>query len=312
MWALILLGLIFGCLFLFLASGSFRRRQDWRGAVRLKAQVADVRYQEVWGRGKVIEDDKSTTEVTLRFFYGGQEHIKRKDCKGIIGTPSRGQKFPILFKPQDGTWAFRREARSYWGLLFALGALCLLVSLAAVIDGRGLLADLSDFRVQSPNLPGSVFFLLMGVILAACTYACVRGLLPYVLRSILSPVCWAVKNALGQFDAVDARCEGIICKRGGEDSDTYYPLFSCAEGGTRWYSRDSVMKKKYRAGDSCTLYRDRRTGSYALKPTALDVVRIFFSLFLLNFLLMFILSLAVCSVGMIYGAVAGYLLPRPL
>lgn len=309
MWVLILFGLIFGCLFLFLAAVSFQRRQDWRGAVRLKAKVIDVQYQEVWGRGKVIEDDRSTTDVTLSFSYMGQEFIKRKDYKRIIGTPVRGQRLPIYFKPQDGTWMPQREVRSYWGWFLALGVLCLVVSAAALIDGRGILADLSDFRVNAPNLPGSVFCFLMGVVLAACTYACVRGLLPYALRPVFSPVCWAVKNALGQFEPVDARCEGIVCKRGGEDSDTYYPLFTCAgDGGTiRWYSRDSVMKKKYQAGERYTLYRDRNSGAYALKPAASDVARIFFSLIVLNFLLMFMLSLAICSAGMLYGAVAGYL-----
>ena len=102
MWALILIGVLFGCLFLCLSLHSFQRRQEWRGAVRLKAWVIDVRYQEARGKGQIIEDDKSATEVTVRFSYGGREFIKQKVYRGIIGTPLRGQKLPIWFKPQDG------------------------------------------------------------------------------------------------------------------------------------------------------------------------------------------------------------------
>lgn len=34
--------LLLGCLFLYFAVRSFRRRQDWRGAARLTAQITDV------------------------------------------------------------------------------------------------------------------------------------------------------------------------------------------------------------------------------------------------------------------------------
>ena len=308
MWALILIGVLFGCLFLCLSLHSFQRRQEWRGAVRLKAWVIDVRYQEARGKGQIIEDDKSATEVTVRFSYGGREFINQKVYRGIIGTPLRGQKLPIWFKPQDGGWAPGREVRSHWGLLFGLGVLCLLLSAAFLVEGQGILTALSDFRVESPNLPGSIFFGMVGVILVTCTYGCVRGLLPHALRPILTPIRWAIKNVFGLLDPVDMICEGIVCKRGGEDNDTYYPLFSGTQdsGTVLWYSRDSVMEKKYRAGKHYTLYRDRRTGAYMLRPSGFDVIRLFFSIIVLNFLLMFILSLAVCSIGMLYGAFAGF------
>ena len=303
-----LLGALLGYAFLSLAARSFRRRRSWHGAVRLQAQVIDVRYREAWRRGDIIEDDRSATEITLRFIWEGREFIRRREYARIIGTPVRGQKIPVYFNRRDETWAPRREVRSYWGLLFALGVLCLLIAAAFQADGRGILADLSTFRVGAPNLPGSVFSALIGIVLAVCTYACVRGLLLHCFRPIMDPVRWAVGYASGSLEEIDALCEGIIRQEGGDDIN-YYPLFSCAEGGerVRWYSPKPVSRKKYQAGSEYSLYRDRRTGTYRLKPAMSEVLCMPFALVPLGFLLSFTLALAASSVGMFYGAVAGFL-----
>ena len=309
MWALILFSLLLGCLFLYLAVRSFLRRQEWRNAVRLNARVAEVQYREARRKGDIIDDGRSSAVVTLRFFYEGREWTEQKEYRGIVGSPVCGQTVPICLNRWERTWATWREVRSYWGLLLALSVLCLQITAALLIDGRGILAALSDFQVKSPNLPGSLFLAMIGAILAACAYACVRGLLPSAVRPILAPICWAVKDSLGRLEPVEARCEGVICRETGDDDVSYYPLFSALEGGriVRWYSGDSVSRKKYRAGEEYTLYRDRNTGTYTLAPTTSDVVRIPFSLIPLGFGLMLFLALAVSSAGMLYLAACGLL-----
>ena len=171
MWALILFSLLLGCLFLYLAVRSFLRRQEWRNAVRLNARVAEVQYREARRKGDIIDDGRSSAVVTLRFFHEGREWTEQKEYQGIVGTPTCGQTVPICLNQGNRTWAPWREVRSYWGLLLALSVLCLQITAALLIDGRGILAALSDFQVESPNLPGSLFLAMIGAILAACAYA---------------------------------------------------------------------------------------------------------------------------------------------
>ena len=144
MWALILFSLLLGCLFLYLAVRSFLRRQEWRNAVRLNARVAEVQYREVRRKGNIIDDGRSSAVVTLRFFYEGREWTEQKEYQGIVGTPTCGQTVPICLNQGNQTWAPWREVRSYWGLLLALSVLCLQITAALLIDGRGILAALSD------------------------------------------------------------------------------------------------------------------------------------------------------------------------
>ena len=179
--------LLLGGLLLYLAARQYRRSARWRGAVRLLAVVSSVRYQESWQRNKEIDDDKSSTEATLRFTDLGREYEKRRQYPGILRAPVPGQKIPILFQRDSGDWIPRKEARTRWRLLLALGCLRIVAGLVLLLDGRGVLSALADYRVEAPNLAGSVVCALVGLTCVTCAYACVRGLMPDLVRTIAEP-----------------------------------------------------------------------------------------------------------------------------
>ena len=74
----------------------------------------------------------------------------------MIHSPAPGQKIPILFDRDSGSCIPRKEARAHWRLFLALGCFCAMAGLALLLDGRGILSDLADYHVETPNLAGSV------------------------------------------------------------------------------------------------------------------------------------------------------------
>lgn len=300
--------LLLGVLLLYLAAGSFQRRAEWFGAARPKARVVDVEYREGQRTGEVVEDARASTLVTLRFSLDGEEHTVRKEYRGIVGTPTWGQTVPLRCSRASGTWATRREIRSHWLLLLALGACCLLAGMALLVGGQGLLDQVAGFRLESPNLPGSVCCAVVGIAATAGCAGCALGLLPALIRSATQPIRWSLKQALGRFEPVQAQCDGVIRKVEGDDTN-FYPLFTCYDRGrpVRWYSGSAASRSRYQPGGQYSLYRDRRTGAYVLEPSGFDAACVVLSLFPIGFCLMFTASLALCAVGTLYAAAVGFL-----
>ena len=209
--------LLLGGLFLYLAARQYRRRARWRGAVRLLAGVKSVRYQEARQQKTEINDHRSSTEATLCFTDRGRAYEERRQYPGIILAPVPGQKLPILFDRDSREWILRKEARTHWCVFAALGCLCTAAGIALLLDGWGILAALTAYRVEAPNLAGSTACALIGLACGACAYACVRGLMPSLLRTAAEPVVWLLKaRVLHRFEEVDAQCVGIIWRETGE------------------------------------------------------------------------------------------------
>lgn len=203
--------LILGSLFLYLAARSYRRTAKWRGAVRLRAVVKFVQYREAWERKAEINDHHSHTEATLCFTDQGRTYEKCRQYSGILHAPICGDEVPILFNRASGDWCLRKEARTHHRLFLALGCLSIAACAALFLNGKRIIADLAEYRVDAPNLAGSIVCALVGVICAAFAYACIRGLMPDLVRSLSEPVIWIFKfYVLHRYEEVDARCVGII------------------------------------------------------------------------------------------------------
>ena len=301
--------LLLGGLFLYLAARQYRRGARWCGAVRLLAVVKSVRYQEARQRETEINDHKSSTEATLCFTDRGRAYEERRQFPGIILAPVPGQKLPILFDRDSREWILRKEARTHWCVFAALGCLCTAAGLALLLDGSGLLAELAAYRVEAPNLAGSTVCALIGLICGACAYACVRGLIPSLLRTAAEPAVWLLKaRVLHRFEEVDAQCVGIIWRETGDEDVSYYPFFQYTVEGEQlhWFPSHRMSRKRYRPGGRYTLYRDTVTGGCALRPGAMELLSAPFSLIPIGFFLLFILSLAACAAGTLCIAAIGF------
>ena len=301
--------LLLGILFLYLAIRQHRRSARWHGAVRLSATVEAVRYQEARERKSEINDHKSSTEATLHFTDRGRAYEKCLSFPGIIQAPVPGQTLPIFFDRETGDWIPRNKVHTHWRLFLALGCLCLAAGLALSLDGRGILSDLADYHVQAPNPAGSAVCALIGLTCGCCAYACVRGLLPDLLRTTADPFLWIIKYyLLDRYEKTDALCVGIIRRESGDDDVSYYPLFQYSSGGKQlyWFPKRQTSRKRYQPGSRYTLYRDLETDRCALKPTVLGLVCAPLSLIPIGFFLMLILSLAVCATGTLYLAGMGF------
>lgn len=302
--------LLLGVLLLCLAARRFRRNIRWRRAVRIQAAAVSVQYHEAQQEKMEINDHKSFTEVTFSFTDQGRAYEKHRQYPGIIHTPVLGQKVPILFDRNSGEWILRKEARTHWRLFLVLGCLCVAAGLTLLVDGRGILADLADYHVEAPNLAGSVVCALIGLTCGVCAYACIRGLMPDLLRTVAEPLIWLVKSyVLRRLEEVDAQCIGIIRHDSSDDDVSYYPFFRYSAAGkqSHWFPRRQMSRKRYQPGNRYTLYRDPGTGWCALKPDVMDLISVPLSFIPIGFFVMLILSLAVCSVGALWIAGAGFL-----
>lgn len=302
--------LLLGGVLLYFAVRRYQRSARWRGSIRIQAEVSSVRYQEAWQRNKEIADNKSSTEATLCFTDQGRRYEKCRQYSGILSAPVPGQKVPILFQRDSGDWTLRREARTHWRLFAALGCLFLAAGLALLLDGRGILSDLADYRVEAPNLAGSVVCAVIGLTCGACAYACVRGLVPDLVRTFAEPLIWMVRfYVLQRYDAVNALCVGIIRRESGDDDVSYYPFFQYSAEGKQlyWFPKRQMPRRRYQPGNLYILYRDSGTGRCALKPAAWDLVSAPLSLIPIGFFSLFVLSLAVCAVGTLWIAGIGFM-----
>ena len=302
--------LLLGALFLYLAFRQHRRSARWHGAARLTATVESVQYREAWERKTEINDHKSSTEVTLCFSDRGRVYERRKQYSGILNTPDQGQKIPILFHRESGDWILRKEARAHWRLFLTLGCLCGAGGLALLLDGRRILSDLADYHVEAPNLAGSVVCMLIGLACGACAYACIRGLMPELIRSFAAPFLWMIRFHFQQrYEEVEALCVGIIRQELGDDDVRYCPLFRYSAGGRQlqWFPKRPMPHKRYRPGCRYTLFRDAETGQCTLRATAWDLICAVLSLIPIGFFIMLVLSLAVCAAGALCIAGAGFL-----
>ena len=81
--------LFLSIIFLLLARANKSRKKTWVKAFRLKATVTRIRYSESRPSRDIIDDDKSSTEVTLGFSCLGQDYEKIREYKGILKAPSR-------------------------------------------------------------------------------------------------------------------------------------------------------------------------------------------------------------------------------
>ena len=301
--------LLLGGLFLYLSARQYRRSARWRGAVRLLAVVKSVRYQEARQQKTEINDHRSSTEATLCFTDRGRAYEERRQYPGIILAPVPGQKLPILLDRDSREWILRKEARTHWRVFAALGCLCTAAGIALLLDGWGILAALAAYRVEAPNLAGSPACALIGLICGACAYACVRGLMPFLLRTAAEPVVWLLKaRVLHRFEEVDAQCVGIIWRETGDEDVSYYPFFQYTVEGEQlhWFPSHRMSRKRYRPGDRYTLYRDTVTGGCALRPGAMELLSAPLSLIPIGFFLLLILSLAVCAAGTLCIAAIGF------
>ena len=300
---------IFGVLFWYLAIRSYRKSARWRGAVRLLAVVTSVQYREAWERKTEINDHKSTTEAALCFADQGMTYERRRQFSGIVHAPAPGQRIPILFVQDSGSWILQKEVRPHWRLFLALGCLCTLVGLLLVLDGRKILSDLACYRVEAPNPAGSIVCMLIGLICGVSAYACIRGLMLELIRTAAEPFIWIIRfYVLHRYEEVNALCTGIIRRESGDDDVSYYPFFQyMSEGGqSHWFPKRQMARRRFQPGNSYTLYRDSETGRCALKPSVLDLASSFFSLIPIGFFVMLILSLLACAVGSLYIAGLGF------
>ena len=301
--------LLLGSLLLHLAVRRRQRSGHWRGSVRLSAVVTALQYREAWQGKAEINDHKSSTEATLQFVDRGKLYEKCQQFPGILQTPAPGQRLPILFRRDSGEWILRKEARTHWCLLLVLGCACIATGLVLLLGGRSVLAELADYRVEAPNLAGSVVCALIGLASGAGACACIRGLMPDLIRTSVEPFVWMLRfYVLHRYEEIDALCIGILRRECGDDDVSYYPFFQYTVDGTpyRWFPRRQMSRKRYRPGNRYPLYRDPGNGRCALKPTALDLICAPFSLIPIGFFVMLTASLVLCAVGALYIAGIGF------
>ncbi len=160
--------LFLSIIFLLLARANKSRKKTWVKAFRLKATVTRIRYSESRPSRDIIDDDKSSTEVTLGFSCLGQDYEKIREYKGILKAPSRpGIRLPILFDPATKNWCLSREARPFWILHLILAAFFLITAIAFIFRGNYILTELSDYQVEAPQshrryFPGDIGCFCLG------------------------------------------------------------------------------------------------------------------------------------------------------
>ena len=150
-------------LFFFLMAGGMRREKQWKGAVRLTAQVTGLEYRKTWVDSSTIDGDRSSTLITLRCLWEGQPFTLQKELRGIRPSLCQGDRVPIVYLKSQGAWASWKEVRSLWPVWGLLGALCGGSAVALLFQGRNILAALSDYTVEYPNLPGTALCLIIGI-----------------------------------------------------------------------------------------------------------------------------------------------------
>lgn len=174
-------------LFFFLMAGGMRREKQWKGAVRLTAQVTGLEYRKTWVDSSTIDGDRSSTLITLRCLWEGQPFTLQKELRGIRPSLCQGDRVPIVYLKSQGAWASWKEVRSLWPVWGLLGALCGGSAVALLFQGRSILAALSDYTVEYPNLPGTALCLIIGIACAAGGFAFVRTLLGDAIRAFTPP-----------------------------------------------------------------------------------------------------------------------------
>lgn len=286
-------------LFFSLMAGGIRREKQWKGAVRLTAQVTGLEYRKTWVDSFTIDGDRSSTFITLRCLWEGQPFTLQKELRGIRPSLCQGDRVPIVYLKSQGAWAPWKEVRSLWPVWGLLGALCGGSAVALLFQGRSILAALSDYTVEYPNLPGTALCLLIGIACAAGGFAFVRTLLGDAIRAFTAPLAWGLQKLLGRLEEVPALCEGWINKSDGDGGSDTYPLFSFWESGrmSRWIPPTVQSRHNFQPGNQYTLYRDRK-GRYSLQPSLSDVLCMPFALIPLSFFLMMAASLVLTAAAM--------------
>lgn len=286
-------------LFFFLMAGGMRREKQWKGAVRLTAQVTGLEYRKTWVDSFTIDGDRSSTLITLRCLWEGQPFTLQKELRGIRPSLCQGDRIPIVYLKSQGAWAPWKEVRSLWPVWGFLGALCGGSAVALLFQGRSILAALSDYTVEYPNLPGTALCLLIGIACAAGGFAFVRTLLGDAIRAFTTPLAWGLQKLLGRLEEVPARCEGWINKSDGDGGSDTYPLFSFWESGrmSYWIPPTVQNRHNFQPGNQYTLYQDRK-GRYSLQPSLSDVLCMPFALIPLSFFLMMAASLVLTAAAM--------------
>ena len=168
-----------------------------------------------------------------------------------------------------------------------------------LFQGRSILAALSDYTVEYPNLPGTALCLIIGIACAAGGFAFARTLLGDAIRAFTAPLAWGLQKLLGRLEEVPARCEGWINKSDGDGGSDTYPLFSFWESGrmSHWIPPTVQNRHNFQPGNQYTLYRDRK-GRYSLQPSLSDVLCMPFALIPLSFFLMMAASLVLTAAAM--------------
>lgn len=302
--------LFLSIIFLLLARANKSRKKTWVKAFRLKATVTRIRYSESRPSRDIIDDDKSSTEVTLGFSCLGQDYEKIREYKGILKAPSRpGIRLPILFDPATKNWYLSREARPFWILHLILAAFFLITAIAFIFRGNYILTELSDYHVEAPNLTGGIFLGILGVFVLAAAIVCFIFFIPLCFRPFFDPILWSIKYVLGAFEPVEARCTGLIRKDKGEDGYSYYPLFAYTDpqrGRMQWHTSREKPKKRFQMGEIYTLYLSKKSGVCSLMPSSSEIVSIIFSIVPAGFALFFTVSLAFVAVVLLYCAVISF------
>ena len=200
-----------GILFLFLAARGFRKTRGWFGARRLLADVVEVEYQDVWEKKDVISEAASRIRVTLQFFCDERRIVRDREYQGILRTSfRRGDKVPVFYDPETGQWIPRGEVRWNWLWQLLVALFFLFLALCAVLDGRGMAAQISDSGRLGPSLTGRTIYLFGGVLFILAGLACARWLVPACFSPILSLIRWKLQEGAGGLEELDGQCMGLI------------------------------------------------------------------------------------------------------
>ncbi len=309
MWAFILIALLAGCLFLSSAIHSWKQLRHWAKAQRLQAQVQSVQYHEAREDGNIVNNALSSAAVTLCFVCEGLTIRREKVYKGLLNIPSQGAILPVLYNRNTGSWGLESEVHYHWFTKLLLALLCFALSAAFLVDGKDILAQMSDYSAETPNQTGNLIFAVAGTVLCAGGLASARHLLPAALLPFLDFFGWFFHYLSGSFDLIDAHADGLLKASDGDGSYNYYLIFSywAPEGSGKWYSQKSCSKRQYQQGALFCLYRDKHTGKLYLKPSVWDAASVIISILPLLFLLMIVLSFTLFGISLLYCSGSGFL-----
>ena len=221
-----------GILFLFLAARGFRKTRGWFGARRLLADVVEVEYQDVWEKKDVISEAASRIRVTLQFFCDERRIVRDREYQGILRTSfRRGDKVPVFYDPETGQWIPRGEVRWNWLWQLLVALFFLFLALCAVLDGRGMAAQISDSGRLGPSLTGRTIYLFGGVLFILAGLACARWLVPACFFPHPLPDPMETAGRGGGLEELDGQCMGLIRQKDAENDDHYYPVFPLLRTG---------------------------------------------------------------------------------